>query len=421
MRYDDQDSVELRGMFASYRILFASQVPLDRRAAAEHPAFVCMDLDRWLDDSMASRRLLDLAARLGACGLSSLSMPNVREELGRAIRRAFDDGTLVAFAETESPHATGAGRGTEASKPAEPKVSEDQPAAPAPAFALTWIEIELLDSNSVPVAGARYTITLPDFSDRKGTLGDDGRARLDDIEAGICGVVFHDYAAEDWGAQGREGGSVYTVVQGDCLSSIAARFGFGDWRTIYHAPQNEGFRANRPDPNVIFPGDQLFIPTPEAEPVERATGARHTFQLRTTAPRLRVRLLMGFPFPVTHLYRLTVDGAEHEGSVAEGEVIDVPIRPDTASGQMWVWPQLGYPLEPFEWTFRLGQLDPANELSGVQARLNNLGFRCGTVDGIMGPKTSAALMLFQCARAIAATGTLDDGTREALRVTHDAL
>ena len=52
----------------------------------------------------------------------------------------------------------------------------------------------------------------------------------------------------------------YTVVAGDCLSSIAARHGFSNWRIVYDAPENADFRAKRPNPNVIYAGDVLFIP-----------------------------------------------------------------------------------------------------------------------------------------------------------------
>jgi hypothetical protein len=52
----------------------------------------------------------------------------------------------------------------------------------------------------------------------------------------------------------------YIVVSGDYLSKIAKRFGFDDWRTIYNHPDNAAFRAKRPNPNLIYPGDRLMIP-----------------------------------------------------------------------------------------------------------------------------------------------------------------
>jgi len=71
----------------------------------------------------------------------------------------------------------------------------------------------------------------------------------------------------------------YFVQQGDCLSSIAKHFGFGDWRTIYEHPGNSAFRQLRPNPNLIFPNDELFIPelSPRQDPA--STGAKHKFVL----------------------------------------------------------------------------------------------------------------------------------------------
>ena len=57
----------------------------------------------------------------------------------------------------------------------------------------------------------------------------------------------------------------YTVVQGDCLASIAASHRFADWRTIYDHPKNAQFKKKRSNPNIIQPGDELFIPEKEAK------------------------------------------------------------------------------------------------------------------------------------------------------------
>jgi len=52
----------------------------------------------------------------------------------------------------------------------------------------------------------------------------------------------------------------YTVVRGDSLSSIGQRHGV-DWNKIYNHPSNIAFRTKRPNPNLIEPGDVIFIPT----------------------------------------------------------------------------------------------------------------------------------------------------------------
>ena len=50
----------------------------------------------------------------------------------------------------------------------------------------------------------------------------------------------------------------------------------------------------------------------------------------------------------------------------------------------------------------------------VQESLKNAGFDPGAVDGIIGPRTKAALTLFQHARSLPETGRLDPATIDAL-------
>ncbi|HEY8041319.1 MAG TPA: hypothetical protein VIF15_16040 [Polyangiaceae bacterium] len=70
----------------------------------------------------------------------------------------------------------------------EAEVREDSALGPAPE--VTWIEIELLDERSHPVAGEPYRIELPDGTSRTGRLDDRGTARLQHIDPGTCRVSF---------------------------------------------------------------------------------------------------------------------------------------------------------------------------------------------------------------------------------------
>jgi peptidoglycan hydrolase-like protein with peptidoglycan-binding domain len=53
----------------------------------------------------------------------------------------------------------------------------------------------------------------------------------------------------------------------------------------------------------------------------------------------------------------------------------------------------------------------------AQQALNSQGYSAGTVDGIMGPHTEAAIRKFQSAKGLQATGQLDAATIAALGVT----
>jgi type VI secretion system secreted protein VgrG len=62
----------------------------------------------------------------------------------------------------------------------------------------SWIEIELVDEEDNPVPGERYQITLPDGSVARGTLDENGFARIGGIEPGTCQVTFPDFDQDAW-------------------------------------------------------------------------------------------------------------------------------------------------------------------------------------------------------------------------------
>ena len=74
--------------------------------------------------------------------------------------------------------------------------------------------------------------------------------------------------------------AVHTVASGESLSLIAVAYGLpaAEWRAIYDHTNNAEFRALRPDPNLIYPGDELFVPVPgeEEEEPAKALPVRHS-------------------------------------------------------------------------------------------------------------------------------------------------
>ena len=57
--------------------------------------------------------------------------------------------------------------------------------------------------------------------------------------------------------------ATYIVKPGDNLTVIARKFGVASWRELYNHPRNADFRRMRPNPNLIYPGDRLFVPGQE--------------------------------------------------------------------------------------------------------------------------------------------------------------
>ncbi len=66
----------------------------------------------------------------------------------------------------------------------------------------------------------------------------------------------------------------------------------------------------------------------------------------------------------------------------------------------------------------LNQLQPVDTVAGLQARLNNLGFNAGPVDGIMGRKTKAATRKFQSLHKLMVDGISGPQTQQKLTDVH---
>ena len=58
----------------------------------------------------------------------------------------------------------------------------------APVEAATWIAVRMTDNSGDPVKSLRYEIKLPNGDVRKGTLDDNGLARLESSTSGECTV-----------------------------------------------------------------------------------------------------------------------------------------------------------------------------------------------------------------------------------------
>ncbi|MBF0235709.1 MAG: LysM peptidoglycan-binding domain-containing protein [Desulfamplus sp.] len=53
---------------------------------------------------------------------------------------------------------------------------------------------------------------------------------------------------------------VHVVKKGESISAIAQQYGISDWKKLYNAASNQRLRILRPNPNIIQPGDKIFIP-----------------------------------------------------------------------------------------------------------------------------------------------------------------
>jgi N-acetylmuramoyl-L-alanine amidase len=215
---------------------------------------------------------------------------------------------------------------------------------------------------------------------------------------------------------------VHTVEQGEYLASIAKDYGFSDWRTIYDHPENADLKKIRPNPDVLFPGDQLFIPDKTQKRESCPTEKKSRFQVNVPKALLKIVLknsegkaIKNQPYTLKIAWQTLTGSTDGTGSLQQ----KIPIGIDTGNLSL---DKLG-----LTWPLKIGHLDPVHDeggdeaiVSGLQARLNNLGYHCGNVDGILGPRTADALRAFQRDALGRANpdGAPDKQTRDALRHQH---
>src|SRR4051794_26107477 len=73
----------------------------------------------------------------------------------------------------------------------------------------------------------------------------------------------------------------YFVRQGDYLTKLAHRMGF-DEEEVWSHPKNQELAAQRPDREVLFPGDILFVPEPKENrlPLAQSTTNKYVATVR---------------------------------------------------------------------------------------------------------------------------------------------
>lgn len=206
----------------------------------------------------------------------------------------------------------------------------------------------------------------------------------------------------------------HSVKAGECVSSIAYQYGFfAD--TVWNDPANASLKAQRKNMNTLIPGDTLTIPDKREKEEPRTTGASHRFQRRGVPAKLRLTVKRGDEVRANEPYEIEIDGRTTRGTTGPNGEITVSISPAAKRGRLVVG--LGEDQDTFE--LRLGHLQPVEEVEGVQARLNNLGFSCGREFGSVGPATRIAISAFQQKHGLPVTGEIDDALRSRLVEIHD--
>jgi hypothetical protein len=210
----------------------------------------------------------------------------------------------------------------------------------------------------------------------------------------------------------------YTVRQGDHLSKIAKAFGFSDFNTIWNDPNNAELKRQRQSPNVLFPGDSLYVPDRKLREESRGTDQTHQFTMKKVDLKLRLILEDQYNAPIANASRLLTLGSDARQVTTDGDgQIEEDITPDIHDAAL-VIQDAQTPLDNTRIAIKIGDLDPVTEVSGQVARLNNLGYFAGDVKSPDHVTVESAVEEFQCDNNLTVDGVCGPITQAKLKKVH---
>jgi hypothetical protein len=205
--------------------------------------------------------------------------------------------------------------------------------------------------------------------------------------------------------------STHTVKQGEHICRIAAQYGFTNYRALWNHPKNSELVNKRKNPDVLYPGDQVFIPDKRDKTETVPTEKIHNFRLLATPLKLRI-VIKDFDNEAIKDTdcELEIEGVKFKlKSNAEG-LIEHAIPYTAENGKLRI------DALSVEIPVKVGFLDPVDEESGLKGRLINLGYYNGEEDPL---RIRYAIEEFQCDRGIKPiTGEFDAATKAKLKQEH---
>ncbi len=202
-----------------------------------------------------------------------------------------------------------------------------------------------------------------------------------------------------------------TIKQGEHLAGITEDEGFADFLTLWDKDENKELKGQR-NPNVLFPGDKLFVPDLQHRTEDAETENRHRFIRKKSMLKLRLLVRNIDSTPVANAdCELTLNGPPISLITDDEGRVEHEIPPGLERARLVV------PDHGLDFDLRVGHLDPVDETSGVRARLNNLGYFSG-YDKEEQKQLTWAVEEFQAENDIIPTGVVDDKTRAKLKEVH---
>lgn len=210
------------------------------------------------------------------------------------------------------------------------------------------------------------------------------------------------------------GHGAHVVEQGECILSVAYENGFF-WETLWNHPENSVLKRCRKDPNLLLPGDRVHVPERRERLESCVSERRHRFVKKGVPGKIRIVLLDSAGRPRALLdYLLVVDGTVRSGKTTAAGLVEMAIPPHARKAELIVREGGGEERHDLD----LGYLDPIETLTGVMARLHNLGYECAA-DESTSEAAQAAVRAFREDHALHPGEAIDDALRDRLRLEYE--
>ena len=203
----------------------------------------------------------------------------------------------------------------------------------------------------------------------------------------------------------------YIAEEGETLADIALReCGLVNLDGIFSEDRNRGLFATRPD-RVLHAGDVVILPERDSNTKTEKLEPDLINEFETDRPEANFVLTVldrtrkpraGLPYKL-----LLNDGREIAGQTTGDGKIEAGIP----YGETTLTLVVGKAMR----TLLIGGLKSGFSVEGIQARLNNLGYEAGMVDGDTGEATVAAIKRFQKDNGIRETGEVSEDLWNKLR------
>ncbi|MEY2429492.1 MAG: hypothetical protein QOJ40_2377 [Verrucomicrobiota bacterium] len=193
----------------------------------------------------------------------------------------------------------------------------------------------------------------------------------------------------------------HIVSQGDCIGCLAYQYGHLP-KTIWDDSANQELKDLRKDPNVLFEDDVVQIPDLRLKEEACAAEQKHRFKRKAVPQKLHLELRLQDRKLANEEFELVIGSKTTRGSTDGNGRLEAKLMPHEQNGWLRIRGR--------KILFTLGTLNPAATTTGQQQRLNQLGYPCGQVDGVPGPRTAAGFRAFQKAKGLTENGQADQPT-----------